>query len=254
LVKRIYIDTADEDYIVARWLFLNGLHRYFFWSASQALEKYLKAALLLNGRKISTTNHKLISMFLTLKSFAVGLIPVVLDPPSEVKWFADNESLWGDRTIEVFLAHIEKEGNANNRYNYVGVRSEFGDLYKFDQVVFALRNMAVRLEEVVDYGNVKKTYREIIREFPGQQLFAFGDGIANVDKLPRALYEAFCENNFVFSPKGFEHQTLQLVSEGRVSPLKVLFKVGAGAHSAALRAWAKKELGLKEQDFTLWGV
>ena len=38
----IFRDTADEDYFFARVAWMNSNFRQFSWSASQAVEKYLK--------------------------------------------------------------------------------------------------------------------------------------------------------------------------------------------------------------------
>lgn len=50
IVKELFLKTADQTYVVARWCFLNGLYLDFYWNALHALEKYLKAVLLVNGR------------------------------------------------------------------------------------------------------------------------------------------------------------------------------------------------------------
>ena len=44
-----FVEPGDEDYITARLLAQKGMHRAFYWAASQALEKYLKAYLLMRG-------------------------------------------------------------------------------------------------------------------------------------------------------------------------------------------------------------
>ncbi len=46
----IFRDEADADYIAARSNFRLQLRQQFLWSAQQALEKYLKAVLLFNGK------------------------------------------------------------------------------------------------------------------------------------------------------------------------------------------------------------
>jgi hypothetical protein len=44
----LYIKTADENYVIARWCCSYNLDTDFFWLAAHSLEKYIKAALLLN--------------------------------------------------------------------------------------------------------------------------------------------------------------------------------------------------------------
>ena len=48
LVKRVFASTADENYIVERWCFRNGLLRDFYWPSVHSVEKYLKTVLPMN--------------------------------------------------------------------------------------------------------------------------------------------------------------------------------------------------------------
>lgn len=48
--RSVFRDEADADYIAARSNFKLQLRQQFLWSAQQALEKYLKAIMLFNGR------------------------------------------------------------------------------------------------------------------------------------------------------------------------------------------------------------
>jgi hypothetical protein len=48
IVEDFFISTADDNYVAARWCYLDGLNIDFFWLSVHSLEKYLKAALLLN--------------------------------------------------------------------------------------------------------------------------------------------------------------------------------------------------------------
>lgn len=50
IVDELFIKTADDSYVAARWCYANGFDVDFFWLAGHALEKYLKAVLFLNGR------------------------------------------------------------------------------------------------------------------------------------------------------------------------------------------------------------
>lgn len=236
-VTEIFIDTGDEDYITARWLFLNGLSRQFFWSAAQSLEKYLKAALLLNGHPVKEGyGHNITKLFSKASSFVGDLIPENLEVPKQVKLFSTYKNFWGDSSTREFVSHIHKHGDPNNRYDYFGIKQGAGDLYKLDQVVFALRNIAIKLDRVVDPVDSTKTYADRIREYPGQQLRAFGEHLVEKDKAKLSVYMAACENNFPFAPKAFEHRELSLNDKGTVSSLEILFKNNI-TNSHALRTW-----------------
>ena len=52
IIFETFIYTADSDYINARFLALNFQFRPFFWPALHAIEKYLKANLLIYGASV----------------------------------------------------------------------------------------------------------------------------------------------------------------------------------------------------------
>lgn len=56
---RSFRDVADQDYIAARLSFKHGLYPQFHWQSLQAIEKYIKAILLLNRIKAKDINHDL---------------------------------------------------------------------------------------------------------------------------------------------------------------------------------------------------
>ena len=59
-------DIADGDYISARSCFQFGLDHQFLWQGQQALEKYLKAILLYNGRSAKGIRHDLLKSLDTI--------------------------------------------------------------------------------------------------------------------------------------------------------------------------------------------
>jgi hypothetical protein len=50
IARELFVFTADDNYIVARWCFAKKLNVDYFWLAVHLLEKYFKAILLINGR------------------------------------------------------------------------------------------------------------------------------------------------------------------------------------------------------------
>ena len=56
---RCFRDTGDGDYIAARMAMRARLGVQFFWSAEQAIEKYLKCILMLNRRDTADLSHKI---------------------------------------------------------------------------------------------------------------------------------------------------------------------------------------------------
>ena len=58
-VSRMFLATADQNYIIARWAALNDLYLDFFWMGLHAVEKYLKAILLFNGESAICYGHNI---------------------------------------------------------------------------------------------------------------------------------------------------------------------------------------------------
>ena len=85
IVREIFVDTADDNYITARWCFVEGLNVDYFWLAVHTLEKYMKAALLLNGQsgrgyrdeagKCQSFGHDIAVLYRHVKLFASDLLP-----------------------------------------------------------------------------------------------------------------------------------------------------------------------------------
>ena len=94
IVRELFVDTADDNYIAARWCFVEGLNVDYSWLAVHALEKYMKAALLLNGHsakgyrdqagKWRSFGHDIASLYDCLKSFALDLLPDNLQRPDRL--------------------------------------------------------------------------------------------------------------------------------------------------------------------------
>src|SRR5579872_3880606 len=77
----LFRDLGDEDYISARSNYQLRLREQFFWSGLQALEKYLKAILLHNGRSTLHYNHNLPELLKTVRqiSYLKFQIPVSVE-------------------------------------------------------------------------------------------------------------------------------------------------------------------------------
>jgi len=56
VIYESFVVPGDQDYLMSRLLAQKGLPREFYWAAAQAIEKYLKAFLLINGES-NGTNH-----------------------------------------------------------------------------------------------------------------------------------------------------------------------------------------------------
>lgn len=141
-LRQIYVDQAfttpaDQNYLIARIAFNRGLILDGYWSAAQATEKYLKAALLLNGFN-ALPAHQLVGLFDELKSN----VPLALIP-DEFSRLQDSDhtsiSEWGNNAIRDFVGHLEIYRSPDNRYGRNGYHFDFYVLPKLDQLIYFVR-------------------------------------------------------------------------------------------------------------------
>ncbi|MDA9408901.1 hypothetical protein [Bradyrhizobium sp. CCBAU 45384] len=150
IAQELFIKTADENYVTARFCFANELNVDFFWNAVHGLEKYLKAALLMNGRsgkdfpdggKRRLFRHNIVELLDAVRPLAPELIPSTLVRPDVLP-----EPYWREEPIEQFVSRLYDMGNEHNRYQLTGYVCRSEDLLKFDLLVFAIRRLCQPLE------------------------------------------------------------------------------------------------------------
>ena len=78
IVDDLYIKTADDNYIAARWCFYAQLDVDFFWLAAHCVEKYLKATLLLNEQPARTYGHDIEKLYKAVLALAPALNSTLL--------------------------------------------------------------------------------------------------------------------------------------------------------------------------------
>jgi len=165
LVHELFVRTADENYITARWCAIQRLNTDFLWLAVHALEKYLKAVLLLNGRSARKYGHDIVRLYGQVKALAGPLLPDRLSQPTDLDIYH-----WRERTPEEFVEHLLRNGNADNRYLIYGYVIASQDLHMLDQMVFAIRRLICPLDERVfrsrRSGSPTFTHRELLARQP----------------------------------------------------------------------------------------
>ncbi len=149
ITDELFVRTADENYIAARWCAINRLHTDFAWLAVHALEKYLKAVLLYNGMPTKKQGHDIVRLYGEVKPFVGQWLPTKLTKPAGLQI-----GHWFERTPEDFLEHLYNNGNPDNRYLIYGHDTRTEDLHMLDEMVFAVRRLVCRLD------------RPIFRRFP----------------------------------------------------------------------------------------
>ena len=220
VVRSLFIDTADDNYIAARWCFVEGLNVDYFWLSVHALEKYMKAALLLNGRsskeylaqngKPRQYKHDITALYEQVGAFASDLLPSNLNKPGEL-----GLDHWRDETPDAFIRRFYRDGNADNRYQIFGFVQHREDLFKLDLMAFALRRLCVHLDAYIvgkpQSGTRRPTHRDILK---GQPEWWHISAECLLEKTVRGnrgekLRKVLLDLNIPFAPQDFAHGSMR---------------------------------------------
>ncbi len=141
VIYESFVVPGDHDYLMSRLLAQNGLPRGFYWAAAQAIEKYLKAFLLMNSEGVKKYQaHPIKELFKAACKIDTSLAIMVIMPHQSIEVEACYSSFLEKFTIQSFMNELEKYGHANNRYNAFGVDYNTGHLCAMDSLSFQLRN------------------------------------------------------------------------------------------------------------------
>ncbi len=242
IVTETFVDTADQNYLIARWAYHRGMFTDFFWNSVHSIEKYFKASLLLNGRSGKSDGsgkaygHDLVKLLDAVSSYAGDLIPEELGQPEELANLS-----WRKESFADYIARLNKLGDANNRYNIYGYVQRWEDLSHLDQVVFSIRRLAFKLDAYPfmgrpdSLGSQPKTVREMLARFPD---YSPRSNTSRLYKLLGAkgddeLRASGLRMNFVFAPDGYDHG-LDKIKIGTSASNSVLYRrIVAPAQSAS---------------------
>ena len=229
VVTEMFVDTADQNYLIARWTYHRHLFLEFFWNAAQALEKYLKASLLLNGcSAIYNGNkkpyrHNLTLLFDEVRTYANDFFLEPLTRPAGLDRLIDT-SHWHDETPAGFLERFSSLGDANNRYAVFGYTQRWEDLHHLDQMVYRIRRVAYPLDMSWPPGSIEKTVRERLERSPHFSPRSLGSRLYKTleSKEDDELRDAGLCLNFSFAPD-YDH-TKDGISIGTSSSTTVLYQ------------------------------
>ncbi|AWU97314.1 HEPN domain-containing protein [Azospirillum ramasamyi] len=172
--NEFFVEPADQNYQLARWAKIHGFHREFYWQAVQAIEKYCKAVLALNGESVIKDSHKIEKLFDRCCMRLDDLVVQRLERPAEFP-----QELWNDEDPGRFLRFLYQQGNPNSRYGMTSWFNRPSDLVKLDCLVFSLRRCAIGIDWVVGTDfNVNpeileftgKSFAEVLRAKPTYQV------------------------------------------------------------------------------------
>jgi hypothetical protein len=213
IINEMYMFTADENYITARWCYDNGLMTDFFWNSVHALEKYMKAVLLFNGMGVGRFSHGLAALWDELLKLAGPLLPTDLARPANL-----DIDYWHDMTAREFIEALDRNGNADNRYLTFGYVQRHWYLHMVDSLVWAVRRLALPLDApILNRRDVPTapTHRDVLIRQPDYTSLTS----LPVDKLITGpdsdARRALLNNNCAFAPDDFQHEPKRSRTSGR---------------------------------------
>jgi len=217
LIHELYVRTADENYITARWCAINRLNTDFLWLAVHALEKYL-----MNGQSSRRSgpgekpySHDIVRLYADVKALAGPLLPDNLIQPADL-----DTRHWLDRTPEQFMEHLLRNGNADNRYLIYGYVTRSEDVHMLDAMIFAVRRLICPLDERVfrrrDPDAPTFTHRALLTrqpEYYGRMFMPLDEAIGARDDSPARA--AALNLNLAFAPDNYPHEPVASGSSSR---------------------------------------
>lgn len=157
-----FVQPADEDYVTARLLAQKGMHRAFFWAAAQALEKYLKAFLLMRGKAVNQRGHHIAALHSEACSIVELRSTLDTKPHTAIKIDSDVSESIEIFSVDDFIKNVEEQGHSYNRYNAFGVDFNSGYLFALDSYVFGLRQL-IGVPPI--YDTLRKMDRGLVEAF-----------------------------------------------------------------------------------------
>ncbi|TCU13761.1 HEPN domain-containing protein [Rhizobium sullae] len=251
IARRLLIQTADENYIMARHAFFLGAMYDFYWLSMHAMEKYYKAIVVLNGGR-SPRTHNLVALHAEVMTLEPRLpLGRLVDPAIEnLDWFPTS--------FNDFLELVTKSGSADNRYGIYGFSASTDTIVKMDQLVWALRRCCrpFTSELTTTDGNVKTIDEvQVLIDLPDRWSIHSHLAIERLVSKPEDNLERqeFLRVNFSFP--GGVHKVTAWKSSFQASPLSEWF--GRLTHStsdttkstaADVMDWVVDNIVLNKQD------
>lgn len=217
IIRELFVKTAEQTYVVARWCFLSGLYLDFYWNGAQALERVMKAVLLYNGGSAKKSengasySHDLTALYDSVSKIAGDLLPQKLLRPDDL-----NIHQWTEKITSDFISRMNNEGDPNNRYNIFGFVQRPEDIYKLDATMFAIRRLCLDLDAPYPPSEMKgdqppQTHRDILKGSPNHVPGLVGSRLQKLmnGKGGEAVRAAALQHNLAFPSDGFSHSPLR---------------------------------------------
>ncbi|MET3225853.1 hypothetical protein ABIF35_006640 [Bradyrhizobium japonicum] len=250
IINELFIATADDNYVLARWCFHQHLNVDFYWLAVHALEKYLKAILLLNGKSAKSYSHDVVKLYASVMPLAPELFPAILQKPEDRM----PDEYWHDEKMVDFIGRLHRDGQADNRYQLFGYSRQPEDLWKLDQVVYSVRRACRPLEtyglgKPLD-GSANLSNRDLLKRYPKRWQLSSRLESTMSGKNGDELKHAALTWNFPFAPPDYNQPPVSYTSASQNPVLvrRLYDPLEAGpehfAHNDALWNWVKDNIQL----------
>lgn len=207
-IQAMFIDTADNNYILARYSFYNNFPFEFLWFSMHALEKYMKASLLFNGKSSKKYGHDLVKLSSAVNEYANGLLEFSFIKPEPIKLDFVGEDWWDDEEPHQFLQKLSNLGSSNNRYRTYGLIKTPDMIFKIDALVYYYRRICRDLSRTINVESKETKVFDILAADTSKWKIYKGilEDILK-DKETKKKRQHFLRNNYIFAPNDFIHDT-----------------------------------------------
>lgn len=180
----------------------NNFYPEFFWQAAQAVEKYLKAGLLLQGYKLSKGTHKLEDLYKLHCSTYKDLAFIKFKKPNI---FPD--IYWEDTPVRNYIKSLNMNGHPDGRYGLRGWYRKTDDLFKLDQACWNFRRLSIGLDWKIPAtrstksrsDQQSKTYKQALLQNPKF------DPLGPIKKINESIYNFGASRKDILQKWNFEH-------------------------------------------------
>lgn len=157
LINFLFIRSADQDYLNARWAYSNGMFQNFYWAAAQSFEKYARAFLLYNEQSAIIGNHKLRILYQKLEAVRPSLSNLQIEVPSTTAMGQEN---WIGKNLAYFVDVLDTFGSSDSRYALEDVVIDGPIIHWLDGLTASLRG-AIRSQNFLADDTLQLSKKDV---------------------------------------------------------------------------------------------
>jgi hypothetical protein len=230
---QFFVKPADRNYLLARFARSQGMHEEFYWQSLQAIEKYIKSGLILNGQSAKGFGHDIEKLWKSHKATFGQAAVHNIEKPDQL-----HTDRWQTTSLEHFIAKINRMGHPDSRYGLISYSNSSDDLFKLDQFVFELRRRTIGLEwNVGEDWEVEQPlkpflglpYMQVLEDLPKYQIRAMEIPQTPLTVAGNTMNDVFHAWNLAFLRDNSDYE--------KPAPLAVSADVGAFSNSYLFLLW-----------------